>query len=126
MLFISAILLFGQSLKLCINLLCLFGFYVLATSKVVSGLLTLHSHGEFTVLFSLPLSSPDIAIQSHNLDTEQTSPCPILPMSHTTLDGDKCQFFKAIGFTQQSHNLPHGRPDNTLSELAILSGQNAY
>ena len=66
--------------------------YVLATSKVISRLVTVCAHGDFIELSHwetrLLLPWPDITL-SH---TEPTSPCPILVMLSAWLRSDKYQF----------------------------------
>ena len=75
-------------------------FYVLATSKVLSGReMAVHIHGHFIVLphweFRPPHTMTQYPTQSHYPVTELTSPCAILLMSSTRLGSDKYQFDKS-------------------------------
>ena len=73
-------------------------FYILATSKVVSGWIPTCDSVHSCALYSAaPLENEAASTmtqyltQSHYPETGRTSPCPILLMPNTKLGSEKCQ-----------------------------------
>ena len=73
---------------------CLLLFYVLATSKIISGCVPICNsvHGDFILLPQATGTVNCYLTQLHYPDTEPTSPCPILIMPSARLGSDKYQF----------------------------------
>ena len=78
----------------------LFEFYILATSKIISG-------WELSCDSAAPLGNQATStmtsypIQSHYPDTELISPCPILLMPSARLGSDKYQFYESLVWLDQ-------------------------
>ena len=85
---------------------CLFLFYILATSEVISGWVptcdSAHSwwlHSAASLGHQTAGTRTCYPTQSHYPDTEPTGPCPILIMPSARLGSDKYKF-KVIGLTR--------------------------
>ena len=98
-----------QICSLPFSLVLLLEFYILATSKIISGWLrTVCNHRDFIVLPPMgnhpPASQPNIPLKLHFPDTEWTSPFPILLMLRTRLGSDKYLFYKSLVWVNQESN----------------------
>ena len=109
-------------------------FYILATFKVISGWVLICDSAHSWWLYSAsPLGKQAISTmtwfptQSHYLDAEPTSPCPILIMQITRLGSNKYQFvnhsfvstaLRTCAF--ESHDLPRRELDGSTPNSAIL------
>ena len=73
---------------------CVFFFYIIATSKIISG--RVQTHGDFIVLPPLGNQATSTMTwyhtQSHYPDTKPTSPCPIQIMPSAWLGSGKYSF----------------------------------
>ena len=99
--------------KYTLSQVCLLLFYVLATSKVISGrVLTCDSVHSWRLYSITPMGNHAFSTvtwyrtQSHYPYTEPTSPCSLLIRPNTWLESDKYQFYKPLIWL---NNLPQAR-----------------
>ena len=89
------------------------GFYSLATSMVISGWVLSYENVHSWQLYrgnqadSIMIRYPT---QSHYLNTELDSPCPILIMLSARIGSNKHEFCKTLDGTELPVPPPHGRP----------------
>ena len=100
----------GLPYRLTVFYCCLFvcGFYLLATSSVISGWVltcdsvhSLNFHSAVPLWYQSPSTMSQFPPQSHYPDTEQTSSGPIVVMPSVTIGSDKSQLCKLFGLTQR-------------------------
>ena len=109
----------NRNITKCLLQVCLFLFYALATSKVISGPVPICDSVPSLWLCSVTALGDQAArtrtwypTQSHYPDTELTSPCPITVMPNAGLSSDKYQFCRCLVWLDQEINsqLLHRKP----------------